>query len=39
MHVHGEIGALVEVYRAAGIDMVPTVPVTATSAAELHGAW
>jgi putative mRNA 3-end processing factor len=38
VHVHGEIGALVEVYRAAGIDMVPTIPVTATSAAELRGA-
>jgi putative mRNA 3-end processing factor len=38
VHVHGEIGALVEVYRAAGIDMVPTLPVTATSAAELRGA-
>jgi putative mRNA 3-end processing factor len=38
VHVHGEIGALVEVYRAAGIQMVPTVPVTATSAAELRGA-
>jgi putative mRNA 3-end processing factor len=38
VHVHGEIGTLVEVYRAAGIDMVPTIPVTATSAAELHGA-
>ena len=38
VHVHGEIGTLVEVYRAAGIAMVPTVPVTATSAAELRGA-
>ena len=38
VHVHGEIGALVEVYRAAGIDMVPTEPVTATSAAGLRGA-
>jgi putative mRNA 3-end processing factor len=38
VHVHGEIGSLVEVYRAAGIDMVPTIPVTATSAAELRGA-
>ena len=38
VHVHGEIGALVEVYRAAGIEMVPTLPVTATSAAELRGA-
>jgi putative mRNA 3-end processing factor len=38
VHVHGEIGSLVEVYRAAGIDMVPTIPVTASSAAELRGA-
>jgi putative mRNA 3-end processing factor len=38
VHVHGEIGALVEVYRAAGIAMLPTIPVTATSAAELRGA-
>jgi putative mRNA 3-end processing factor len=38
VHVHGEIGGLVEVYRAAGIDMVPTIPVTATSAAQLRGA-
>jgi putative mRNA 3-end processing factor len=38
VHVHGEIATLVEVYRAAGIDMVPTVPVTATAAADLHGA-
>ena len=38
VHVHGEIGTLVEVYRAAGIAMVPTVPVTATSAADLRGA-
>ena len=38
VHVHGEIATLVEVYRAAGIDMVPTVPVTATSAAQLQGA-
>ena len=38
VHVHGEIATLVEVYRAAGIDMVPTVPVTATSAAQLRGA-
>ncbi len=38
VHVHGEISTLVEVYRAAGIDMVPTAPVTATSAAELRGA-
>jgi putative mRNA 3-end processing factor len=38
VHVHGEIGTLVEVYRTAGIDMVPTIPVTATSAAELRGA-
>jgi putative mRNA 3-end processing factor len=38
VHVHGEIATLVEVYRAAGIDMVPTVQVTATSAAQLHGA-
>ncbi len=38
VHVHGEIGTLVDVYRGAGIDMVPTLPVTATSAAELRGA-
>jgi putative mRNA 3-end processing factor len=38
VHVHGEIGTLVEVYRSAGIDMVPTLPVTASSAAELRGA-
>jgi len=38
VHVHGEIGSLVEVYRAAGIDMVPTIPVTAAAAAQLHGA-
>ena len=38
VYVHGEIGTLVAVYRAAGIDMVPTLPVTATSAAELRGA-
>jgi putative mRNA 3-end processing factor len=38
VHVHGEIGTLVEVYRAAGIDMVPTEPVTASQAAGLHGA-
>jgi putative mRNA 3-end processing factor len=38
VHVHGEIATLVEVYRAAGIDMVPTVQVTATSAAQLRGA-
>jgi putative mRNA 3-end processing factor len=38
VHVHGEIGTLVEVYRAAGIDMVPTMPVTASCAAELRGA-
>ena len=38
VHVHGEIGTLVEVYRNAGSPMVPTVPVTATSAAELRGA-
>lgn len=38
VHVHGEIGSLVEVYRAAGIEMVPTLAVTATSAAELRGA-
>ncbi len=38
VHVHGEVGTLVEVYRSAGIDMVPTIPVTATSAAELRGA-
>jgi putative mRNA 3-end processing factor len=38
VHVHGEITTLVEVYRAAGIEMVPTVPVTATSAAQLQGA-
>ena len=38
VHVHGEIAALVEVYRAAGIDMVPTVPVTAGAAAGLRGA-
>jgi putative mRNA 3-end processing factor len=38
VHVHGEIGTLVEVYRAAGIEMVPTVQVTATSAAPLRGA-
>jgi putative mRNA 3-end processing factor len=38
VHVHGEISSLVEVYREAGIDMVPTVSVTATSAAQLQGA-
>jgi putative mRNA 3-end processing factor len=38
VHVHGEIGTLVEVYRSAGIDMVPTLPVTASSAAQLRGA-
>jgi putative mRNA 3-end processing factor len=38
VHVHGEIGTLVEVYRSAGIAMVPTLPVTASSAAELRGA-
>lgn len=38
VHVHGEIATLVEVYRAAGIDMVPTVQVTATTAAQLSGA-
>jgi putative mRNA 3-end processing factor len=38
VHVHGEISTLVDVYRAAGIDMVPTLPVTATSAGELRGA-
>jgi putative mRNA 3-end processing factor len=38
VHVHGEIGTLVEVYRAAGVQMVPTLPVTATAAAGLHGA-
>ena len=38
VHVHGEIGILVEVYRAAGIQMVPTLPVTATAAAHLRGA-
>ena len=38
VHVHGEIGTLVDVYRAAGIDMVPTIPVTASSAAALRGA-
>ncbi len=38
VHVHGEIGTLVEVYRAAGIAMVPTAVVTATSAADLRGA-
>jgi putative mRNA 3-end processing factor len=38
VHVHGEIGTLVEVYRSAGIAMVPTLPVTATSAAALRGA-
>ena len=38
VHVHGEIATLVEVYRAAGIAMVPTVQVTATTAAELRGA-
>ncbi|MEJ0006602.1 MAG: hypothetical protein WDM77_09655 [Steroidobacteraceae bacterium] len=37
VHVHGEIGTLVEVYRNAGIDMVPTVPVTATSARRTAG--
>jgi putative mRNA 3-end processing factor len=38
VHVHGEIATLVEVYRAAGIAMVPTQQVTATAAAELRGA-
>jgi len=38
VHVHGEIATLVEVYRNAGIAMVPTVAVTQTSAAELRGA-
>jgi len=38
VYVHGEIGTLVEVYRLAGIDMVPTQQVTATSAADLKGA-
>jgi putative mRNA 3-end processing factor len=38
VHVHGEIATLVEVYRAAGIQMVPTVQVTATTAAQLRGA-
>jgi putative mRNA 3-end processing factor len=38
VHVHGEIATLVEVYRAAGVDMVPTVTVTATAAAQLRGA-
>ncbi|HEY6456834.1 MAG TPA: ligase-associated DNA damage response exonuclease [Steroidobacteraceae bacterium] len=38
VHVHGEIGSLVDVYRTAGIEMVPTIPVTATSAAQLNGA-
>jgi putative mRNA 3-end processing factor len=38
VHVHGEIGTLVEVYRAAGIAMVPTLPVTASCAAQLRGA-
>ncbi|MGC1458256.1 MAG: ligase-associated DNA damage response exonuclease [Steroidobacteraceae bacterium] len=38
VHVHGEIATLVEVYRDAGIDMLPTVQVTATSAAQLRGA-
>ncbi|HTV80422.1 MAG TPA: ligase-associated DNA damage response exonuclease [Steroidobacteraceae bacterium] len=38
VYVHGEIGTLVEVYRSAGVAMVPTLPVTATSAAELRGA-
>jgi putative mRNA 3-end processing factor len=38
VHVHGEIATLVEVYRAAGVEMVPTLQVTATSAALLQGA-
>ncbi len=38
VYVHGEIGALVEVYRAAGVAMVPTLPVTSSIASELRGA-
>lgn len=38
VYVHGEIASLVEVYRAAGIPMVPTQHITQATAADLKGA-
>lgn len=38
VYVHGAVGALVEVYREAGIAMVPTLPATEARRADYRGA-